>query len=67
MARGVVIIVTLILVGDMALTPPPPWWRQSKLIPYAAPLVKVARRMAPPQLDMIRPLQQQPSVDLDKI
>ena len=65
MARGVVIVTTLILVGDMALMPPPRWWRESKLIPYAAPLVKVARRMAPVQVDF-RPLQQ-PSTDLDKV
>jgi len=54
-----------ILVGDMALTPQPPWWRESKLIPYAAALVKVARRMAPAQMDF-RPLQQPPA-DLDKV
>ncbi|HSN18308.1 MAG TPA: CvpA family protein [Gammaproteobacteria bacterium] len=65
-ARGVVIVTTLILVGEMALSPPPVWWRKSRLIPYAAPLVKVARRMAPARLDMVRSLQQ-PSVDLDKI
>jgi len=64
-ARGVVLVTTLILVGEMALAPLPPWWRESKLIPYAAPLVKVARRMAPMQLDL-HPLQQ-PSVDLDKV
>src|SRR5262249_54324864 len=65
-ARGVVIVTTLIVVGDMALTPRPPWWTHSKLIPYAAPLVKVARSMAPTELDMLRPMQQ-PSADLDKI
>lgn len=64
-ARGVVIVTTLILVGEMALAPLPPWWRDSKLIPYATPLVTVARRMAPMRLD-IHPLQQ-PSVDLDKV
>jgi membrane protein required for colicin V production len=65
MARGMVIVTTLILVGDMALTPQPRWWRESKLIPYAAPLLKVARRMAPLQVDF-HPLQQ-PSTDLDKV
>ncbi|HEY1992401.1 MAG TPA: CvpA family protein [Gammaproteobacteria bacterium] len=64
-ARGAVIVTTLILVGEMALAPPPPWWRDSKLIPYAAPLVKVARRVAPVHVDF-RPLQQ-PSVDLNKV
>ena len=64
-ARGVVIVITLILAGDMALSPQPPWWRESKLIPYAAPLVKVARRLAPTQVDL-RPLQQ-PATGLDKV
>jgi len=64
-ARGVVIVITLIVVGQLALTPPPTWWRESKLIPYAAPLVKVARRMAPVQVNF-RPLQA-PATDLDKV
>lgn len=64
-ARGAVIVATLIVVGEMALVPAPPWWRDSKLIPYAAPLVKVARRVAPVHVDF-HPLQQ-PSVDLDKV
>lgn len=61
--RGVVIVTTLILLGSMALTPQPRWWRESKLIPYAAPLVNVARRMAPVHVDF-RPLKPAP-VDLD--
>jgi len=61
--RGVVIITTLILLGSIALTPQPRWWRESKLIPYAAPLVNVARRMAPLHVDF-RPLQPAP-VNLD--
>jgi len=64
-ARGAVIVITLIVVGEMALVPTPSWWRESKLIPYATPLVKVARRLAPMHVDL-RPLQQ-PSVDLDKV
>ena len=64
-ARGMVIVTTIILVGEMALAPLPSWWRESKLIPYAAPLVKVARRMAPMHVDF-HPLQQ-PSADLDKV
>ena len=63
-ARGVVIVITLIVAGDMALSPQPPWWRESKLIPYAAPLVKAARRMAPAHVGL--PSLQKPSVDLDK-
>lgn len=64
-ARGVVIVTTLIVAGETALAPPPPWWRDSKLIPYAAPLVKVARRVAPVHVDL-HPLRQG-SVDLDKV
>ena len=65
-ARGVVLVTTLILVGEMALVPQPPWWRESKLIPYAGPLVKVARRLTPVQVDF-RPLQQAPAMeDVDK-
>lgn len=60
-ARGVVLVTTLIMVGEMALVPPPPWWRQSKLIPYAAPLVNVARRLTPVHVDF-RPLQQAPAI-----
>lgn len=66
-ARGVVLVTTLILVGEMALAPLPPWWRQSKLIPYAEPLVRVARRLSPAQVVDFRPLQQAPATeDLDK-
>jgi membrane protein required for colicin V production len=65
-ARGVVLVTTLILVGEMALVPQPIWWSQSKLIPYAEPLVKVARRLSPVQMDL-RPLQQAPAMeDADK-
>ncbi len=60
-ARGVVLVTTLIMVGEMALVPPPPWWRESKLIPYAAPLVNVARRLTPVHVDF-RPLQQAPAI-----
>jgi hypothetical protein len=50
----------------MALAPLPPWWHQSKLIPYAEPLVRVARRLSPVQVDF-HPLQQAPAPeDLDK-
>jgi membrane protein required for colicin V production len=65
-ARGVVLVTTVILVGEMALVPQPLWWRESKLIPYAEPLVRVARRLSPMQVDF-RPLQQAPAPeDLDK-
>ena len=64
-ARGVVIVITLILVGEMSLAPLPSWWHDSKLIPYAGPLVKVARRMAPARVDL--PLLRQSSADLDKV
>src|SRR5690242_12210891 len=50
--RGVVIATTLILLGSMALMPQPLWWRESKLIPYATPLLNVARRLAPVQVDI---------------
>jgi membrane protein required for colicin V production len=60
-ARGVVLVTTVIMVGEMALVPPPPWWRQSKLIPYAAPLVNVTRRLTPVHVDF-RPLQQAPAI-----
>lgn len=65
-ARGVVLVTTLILVGRMALVPQPAWWRESKLMPYAEPLVKVARRLSPVQVDL-HPLQQAPAMeDVDK-
>jgi membrane protein required for colicin V production len=60
-ARGVVLVTTLILIGDAALVPQPPWWRESKLIPYAAPLVKVARRLTPVHVDF-HPLQKAPAI-----
>jgi membrane protein required for colicin V production len=60
-ARGVVLVTTLIMVGEMALIPLPPWWRSSRLIPYAAPLVTVARRLTPVHVDF-HPLQQTPAI-----
>jgi len=45
--RGMVIITVLILLGSTVLVPQPRWWRESKLIPYAAPLMAVAKRLAP--------------------
>jgi membrane protein required for colicin V production len=60
-ARGVVLVTTLIMVGEMALIPQPTWWRESKLMPYAMPLVKVARRLTPVHVDF-RPLQQAPAI-----
>lgn len=50
--RGVVIVTTLILLGSAVLTPQPRWWRDSKLVPYAAPLVKVVRRLVPAKVDI---------------
>lgn len=50
-ARGIVIVTVLILLGGMLLVPQPAWWRESKLIPYARPLVAVARRLAPVKVD----------------
>jgi membrane protein required for colicin V production len=65
-ARGLVLVTTLVMVGEMALVPQPIWWRHSKLIPYAEPLVKVARRLSPVQMDF-HPLQQAPAMeDADK-
>jgi membrane protein required for colicin V production len=49
--RGVVVVTALILLGSSALVPQPRWWRDSKLIPYAAPLLNVARRLAPAASD----------------
>ena len=66
-ARGAVLVTTLILVGEMALVPLPVWWSQSKLIPYTEPLVRVARRLSPPMPVNFHPLQQAPAPeDLDK-
>ena len=59
--RGLVIATAVILLGSLVLTPPPAWWRDSKLIPYAAPLLKVARLMAPAQVTDFRPLQAAPA------
>jgi membrane protein required for colicin V production len=65
-ARGAVMVTILIMIGEMALVPQPPWWRDSKFIPYAEPLVKVARRLSPVHVDF-HPLQQaQAPEDLDK-
>ena len=61
-ARGVVIVTALILLGSLALAPQPKWWRESKLIPYATPLLNVARRMTPAQTGF-HPLQ--PALNLD--
>ena len=49
--RGVVVVTALILLGSAALVPQPRWWRESKLIPYATPLLNVARRLAPAASD----------------
>jgi membrane protein required for colicin V production len=46
--RGAVIVTVLILLGSLVLVPQPRWWRDSKLIPYVAPLVAIAKRVAPP-------------------
>ena len=55
-ARGVVVVTVLILVGSQALSPLPRWWRESKLIPYAAPLLNVTRRLVPVQdLQVLQP------------
>lgn len=52
--RGVVIVTVLILVGTVVLVPQPAWWRDSKLIPYAAPLMAAAKRMAPMTVEFKR-------------
>ena len=52
--RGVVVVTVLILMGSMVLVPQPAWWRESKLIPYAAPLMALARRFAPMAVDFKR-------------
>jgi membrane protein required for colicin V production len=61
--RGVVVVTVLIVAGSMALKPPPPWWRESKLIPYATPLLNAARRMIP--APDFHPLQ--PAVQTDQV
>jgi membrane protein required for colicin V production len=63
--RGAVIVTVLILLGSVALSPQPPWWRESRLIPYATPLLNVARRVAP--VPDFRPLQQAPAQEVDKV
>ncbi|HEU5399693.1 MAG TPA: CvpA family protein [Gammaproteobacteria bacterium] len=50
-ARGVVVVTVLILLGSTLLVPQPAWWRKSKLIPYARPLVAMARRLEPMKVD----------------
>ncbi|HEV2212518.1 MAG TPA: CvpA family protein [Gammaproteobacteria bacterium] len=50
-ARGVVVVTVLILLGSTLLVPQPAWWRESKLIPYARPLVAMARRLVPVKVD----------------
>lgn len=61
--RGVVVVTVLILLGSAALAPQPKWWRESKLIPYATPLLNMTRRLVPVQADF-RALQPAP-VNLD--
>ena len=61
--RGVVIVTVLIVMGSMVLVPQPRWWRESKLIPYAAPLMVMARRFAPMTVEF-KPLAPAP-VNLD--
>jgi len=63
-ARGLVIVTVLIVLGSVALVPPPAWLRESKLIPYAAPLVAIARRIAPATTVEFKPLTPAP-VNLD--
>lgn len=45
--RGVVIATGLILLGSLTTLPQHDWWQRSKLIPYAQPLVAMARRFTP--------------------
>ncbi|MGE5623972.1 MAG: CvpA family protein [Bacillota bacterium] len=61
--RGVVVVTALILLGSQALSPQPKWWRESKLIPYATPLLNIARRLVPAQVDF-HTLQPAPNLDL---
>jgi|SRR5579859_767233 len=61
--RGMVVVTVLILLGSTVLVPQPAWWRDSKLIPYAAPLMAVAKRIAPVKVDF-KPLTAAPA-DLD--
>jgi membrane protein required for colicin V production len=63
-ARGLVIVTVLIVLGSVVLVPSPVWWRESKLIPYAAPLVVIAKRIAPVPTVEFKPLTPAP-VNLD--
>jgi membrane protein required for colicin V production len=46
-ARGVVIAAGLVLLGSLTTLPQRDWWQRSRLIPYAQPLVAMARRFTP--------------------
>ena len=49
--RGVVIVTALVVLGSLTLMPRHSWWRESRLIPYAMPLVRLAERLAPHDFD----------------
>ena len=53
LARGVVLAGAAIITLELAGFSDEPWWRQSKLIPYAAPVVDALRDAA--QLGLGRP------------
>jgi len=54
MARGVVLVSLVVLLLDAAGFDADPWWRESKLIPYAAPLAERLGDLAGEGVDLIR-------------
>lgn len=49
--RGVIIVTALVVVGSLTLMPRHAWWRDSRLIPYTMPLVRLAERLTPSDLN----------------
>lgn len=51
-ARGVVIVTALVVAGSLTLMPRHAWWRESRIIPYAMPLARLAQRLSPHDLNL---------------
>jgi len=54
MARGVVLVSLVVMLLDAAGFGADPWWRESKLIPYAAPLAERLGDLAGEGVDLIQ-------------
>lgn len=50
LARGVVVVAALVLIGSFTLLPRHDGWRESRLIPYARPLAGWIRGAMPPEM-----------------